>query len=197
MEKKIFTGNTYPFRLLSVLLLAGAALAWFRPDASVVPFGEQSVYFFPFFSILCAYILSILPPPTIEIDETGIKRLNNAGGWISMILRPDSECRWEWITSVSTYRTSNIDYATTVLMVSSDTPYKSKYLVSFESNLFKDYVEILNIIKAKVPQVNFDKNTESVLEGRTNVFAVKPYHYAIVILIFIAVLALLVYFNIL
>jgi len=195
MEKQIFTGNSYPFRLLSVLLIAGATLAWFKPDASLVPFGEQSVYYFPFFSIFCALIIGLLPPPTIEIDESGIKRLNNVKGWMSILLRPDSECRWEWIKSVRTYQKTRIDYATTVLMVPRDTPYKSKYLVSFESNLFEDYTAILNAIKARVPQAGFDSMTESILEGRKDINAIKPYHYALAIFIFISIIVLLAMYG--
>lgn len=196
MEKQTFTGNTYSLRLLSVMLTAGAVLVWFRPDASWVPFAEQSIYIFPFFSLLIALILTILPAPTVEIDEKGIKRLNNANGWMSKLLRPDSECRWEWVASVCTYRKTRIDYATTVLKVPPDTPYKSRYLVSFESSLFENFTEILNAVKSRVPKAEYDMMTEAIIDGKTDTQAIKPFYFALVILIFISAIGLLLFFGI-
>ncbi|MBN1366244.1 MAG: hypothetical protein JW976_15695 [Syntrophaceae bacterium] len=174
MSKETFIGKVFVFRILSIGCLFSTIL-FLIPNIGFAPFGELSIYILPILFIFGAFICWKIPPSTIEVDESGIKRLNNATGWMSKLLRLNSECQWNWIESVSTIRSSKVHYYTTILNVSKTVPYKSKYLVSIESNFFKDYISILKIIRTKAPQANFDETTELILKGQIDIRPIRPF----------------------
>jgi len=197
MTKETFTAKAYPSKMLSALFALGSILVLFSSYNGFVhlPFGEWSRYLTAILFIILASILWKIPPQKIEVDDWGIKKLNNSRGFISSFLQPDTECEWNWINSISTIRRPKNDSFVTVLYISEDIPNQPKYRVTIESMFFKDYVSILKIIKARAPQAKLDETTASILNGHIDIYAIKPYHYLLVIIVALIIMVLLLNYG--
>ncbi len=184
MARETYTASTSPFKMFSALfglcsflLLLKYYVGWF-------------VYPFAFVCLALAYLLWKLPPPIIEIDEQGIKKLQHGSpltGTMSRLLLPDVECEWVWVRSISTTRLNAGSFITSI-SVSDEMPNKPKYRVTVESSVFKNYSAILKAIKANAVKANFDETTESILRGEVDIRSVRPYYWWLFILIVVAAL---------
>ncbi len=143
MTKETFTAKSYPLKLISALLALGSILVLVTASENL-PLDEWCKYLLSILFIITAYTCWKIPPSKIEIDESGIKRLNNGTGLITQLLQPNTQCEWKWIHMVSTTRGDH-GYFTTVLHVSKGVPNPPKNLVAIHSNLFEDYKSILKI----------------------------------------------------
>jgi hypothetical protein len=191
MAKETFTASTSPFKIVSalfalcsILLLLKYYIGWL-------------VYPFAFICIVLAYLLWKVPPPIIEVDERGIRRIQHGNyltGTMSRILLPDMECEWVWVNSISTTRLNGGSFVTSI-SVSDDMPNKPKYRVTIESSIFTDYIAILKVIKGKATKAHFDKTTESILKGDVDIRPVRPYYLWLFVFTVIAAL-LHTYFRI-
>ncbi len=129
MAKETYLASSSPyniggafFALCSVLFLLKYQVGWV-------------VYLFAFMCISLAYILWKVPPPKIEIDDLGIRRLqhgDSSAGKILRILQPDIACEWNWVNAVSTTRLNSGTFVT-LISVSDDMPSRPKYRMTIES----------------------------------------------------------------
>jgi len=172
MTKETFTATSYPLKLISAFNALGSILVLVTASEKL-PLDEWSKYLLAILFIITAYICWKIPPSKIEIDESGIKRLNNSTGLMSQLLQPNTQCEWKWIHTVSTTR-SDHGYFTTVLHISKGVPNPPKNLVAIHSNMFKDYESILKIIKDRAPQANLDETTTSILKDQIDMRPVRP-----------------------
>jgi len=191
MAKETFTASTSPFKIISALFALCSILLLLKYYVGWI------VYPFAFICIVLAYLLWKVPPPIIEVDEHGIRRIQHGNyltGTMSRILLPNVECEWVWINSISTTRLNGGSFVTSI-SASDDMPNKLKYRVTIESSIFTDYIAILKVIKGKATKAHFDKTTESILKGDVDIRPVRPYYLWLFILTVIAAL-LHTYFRI-
>ena len=191
MTKKTFTAKSYPLKLISALLALGSILVLVTASENL-PLDEWCKYLLSILFIITAYICWKIPPSKIEIDESGIKRLNNGTGLMLKLLRPDTECEWNSIHSVSTTRGDH-GYFTTVLYISKGVPNPPKNLVVIHSNEFKDYKSILKIIKDRAPQANLDETTILILKDQIDMRPVRPFFWWLFIIVIIIAFAYIYY----
>jgi len=193
MTKETFTAKAYMFKIISAFLALSSILLLFAPYIGFPPLvGGWGDYLFAILGIIAACICWKIPSPKIEVDELGIKRLNNSTGPMSQLLRPNSECEWNWIHSVSTTRCRDGSLVT-VLYISEGIPNQPKYRVTIESNMFKDYISILKIIKARAPQANLDETTALILKDQIDIRPVRPFFWWLFIIVIVIVFAYIYY----
>ena len=184
MAKETFTASTSPFKIISALFALCSILLLLKYYVGWI------VYPFAFICIVLAYLLWKVPPPIIEVDEHGIRRIqhgNSLTGAMSRILVPDIGCEWVWVRSISTTRLNSGSFITSI-SVSDDMPNQPKYRVTVESSIYKNYVAILKAIKDKAKKAHFDEMTESILKGYVDIRPVRPYYLWLFIFTVVAAL---------
>ncbi len=184
MTNRTFTAKTYPFKLLG---------GFFALAAIFFLFIFHDTWPLAVLSIIIAYICGKIPPPRIEIDDSGLRRghcSSSGSALLSRILKPDTECRWNWIDSVSTTRLGSGSCLTAVHFSEDHlNKEKSRYRLVIESSLFDDYATILRMIKDHAPQAHFDDTTESIVNSKMDVRSAKPLYWGL--LIFVVLFAVL------
>jgi hypothetical protein len=176
MTKETFTTKSYLFKVFSALFaLTSVFFLLFRTHIG------WPAYFLALLGIGVAYVFLKIPLPKIEVDDSGIKEIHRDStdtGLIARIVQPDAECEWNWIQTVSTTRFNSGSFLTTLYLFE-EIPNKPKLRVQIASALYKDYVSILKIIKARASRANFDETTESILNGQTDIRSVKPLYWGL------------------
>ncbi|MBN1473300.1 MAG: hypothetical protein JW914_01670 [Syntrophaceae bacterium] len=194
MTKETFTAKAYTLKIISAFLALSSILLLFAPYIGFPSLvGGWGDYFFAILCIIAAYVCWKVPPPKIEVDEVGIKKLNNSTGPMTRLLQPNSECEWNWIHSISTTRCQDGSLLT-ILYISEAIPNQPKYRVTIESNIFKDYISILKIIKDRAPQANLDETTSLILKDQIDIRPVRPFFWWLFIIVVIIVFAY-IYYN--
>jgi hypothetical protein len=184
MAKETYMASSSPFKILSALFALCSILLLLKYYVGWV------VYPFALICISLAYLLWKVPPPKIEIDEHGIRRIQHGTSFteaMSQILLPDIGCEWNWVSSISTTRLNSGSF-TTSISVSDDMPNKSKYRVTIDSSIFHNYVAILKSIKDKAVKAHFDETTESIIRGEVDIRPVRPYYWLLFIFVLVAAL---------
>jgi hypothetical protein len=185
MTKKTFTAKPYLNKIIGIFLASGSVLILYTTYIGFIPepYYEWNGYLLSSLGIITAYIIWKIPVQKIEIDELGIKIIigSQVTGFMSKLLNPDTECKWNWISSVVTTR-SNGGSLITVLYTSEAVPNQPKDRVVFDSFTFKDYVTILKIIKERAPHANFDETTSLILNNQLDIRAVRPFFWWLAII---------------
>ena len=185
MTSQTFTAKTYHLKVLSVIFALGSLIILIKLH------NEWQGCLLSVLSFSIATIFWKVPPPKLEINDTGIiRRQHGSAGsaLLSRIVLPDTECKRNWIASVSTARFNSGSFLTTLYSFE-DLPDKPKYRVTIESFLFKDYVSILREIKDRAAQAHFDETTKLILGGEIDIRSVKPSCWGL--LVFVVVSAFL------
>lgn len=198
MTKEIFTAKPYLNKAISVFMLLGSIFILFLTYIGISPeiFNEWVGCLSSFLGIAMAYFFWKIPPQKIEIDESGIKKIisSQVKGPMSKLLQSDTECKWNWISSVVSTRYEG-GPITTILYTSESIPNKPKSLVSFDSLAFKDYVSILRIIKERAPHASFDETTSLVLDNQLDIRSIRPFFWWLLIVVVIIGLVYGYYFK--